>query len=123
MQYRESGKTLTSVLSITTTTTRTRDTSLTHNTSARLTVDDDFTQLSIGISKTKTYVIPLDAIKKCITITGSHRFLVLYRPNESIEFSVLAVSTGQFHLMGAFVGQLAIQGDYVDETRLSLVYS
>ena len=123
MKYRESGKTLTSVLSIVATTSRTRDAAITHNSSTRLTVDDDFTQVSIGISKTKTHIIPIDAIKKCITITGSHRFLVLSRPNEASEFSLFAISTGQFHLMGAFVGQLAVQGDYVDETRLSLVYS
>lgn len=123
MKYRESGKTITSVLNVVLTTSKTRNIAATHNTSARIAVSDNFTQVDVGITKNITHVIPYNAIKKCVTITASHRFLVLYRPNEDSEFSMIAISTGQFHLMGALVGQLAIQGDYDDETRCSIVYS
>lgn len=121
--YRESGKALTSVLTLTATTARTRNVAINHNTSARITVDDDFVQRDIGISKDKTYVLPINSIKKCITITASHRFLILYRPNESVDFALLMVSTGQFHLMGVLTGQIAIQGDYDTDTRCNIVYS
>lgn len=123
MKYRESGKTLTSVLTVVATTSRTRNVACNHNSSVRINVEDDFVQTSIGITKTKTHVIPYNAIKKGITITASHRFLILYRSNEDSEFNMISISTGQFHLMGAIVGQLAIQGDYDDETRCSIVYS
>lgn len=121
--YREVGKTLTSMLRVASTTRHTRNIMVDHNNSDIIGLDDEIEMRDIGISKDKMYELPLNGVSKVITIVSAHRFIILYRATDQDEYAVLAICSGQFHVTGALQGQIAIQGDYSEPTRCSIVYS